>query len=323
MLHHYNDEIKLEVSKEYIGKRLDVVLADILNDTSRSQVTRLIKAELVTVDGIVILDPSQKIRQECTICVDVTETVKDDYEIIPNNIPVDILYEDEYFVVINKATGMVCHPAPGHKTNTLVNALAYHFDELSNVGNPIRPGIVHRLDKDTSGAMIIAKTNKAHYKLAEMFASDKGNSLKRKYVCFVYGCPTPKNGRIETFITRHPKLRQQFTTSDTNGKNAITLYKVKATKYFTPTNAISMVECELLTGRTHQIRVHMKHIGYHIVGDPVYGKRNGFLEDIHRQALHSSELYIKHPFTSVELTIKAPMPADLVSCFKELVEQLS
>ena len=161
--------------------------------------------------------------------------------------------------MIDKPAGLVCHPAPGHRSGTLVNALVNKF-KLSDVNGNIRPGIIHRLDKDTSGLMIVAKTNEAHMAFSNLFANFKGSLIKRRYIAIVFGIPQNKQGKIETYITRHPKNRQMFTTSNTNGKLAITLYNVQKSFYFSSTKSISVVECELLTGRTHQIRVHMKYI---------------------------------------------------------------
>ena len=309
--------MKLEITDNEIGKRIDVAISDLISNFSRSKVQKMIKDGNVSLNGVVISDPSKKITETCLVEIEETEP-EYDYEVIPEQIDLDIVYEDEFIVVVNKKAGMVCHPAPGHKAGTLVNAIAYHFkDSLSDVGGLTRPGIVHRLDKDTSGLMLIAKTNEAHMAFADLFANEKGNLIKRKYTCFVFGIPSPKVGRIDTFITRHPKNRQMYTTHETNGKHAVTLYEVEKSKYFTSTKAISKINCELLTGRTHQIRVHMKHIGHNIIGDEVYGKSKieatypEIAKHFPRQALHSKVLEFQHPFTKQWMIFEAELPKDM------------
>ena len=307
----------IKLTENEIGKRIDVAISDIVPYLSRTKVQKLIKDGKISSNGFIMLDPSKKIIIPTHISVDNSELPKD-YEIIPEDIGLDIVYEDEYIIVINKPAGLVCHPAPGHRNGTLVNALAYHFkNNLSDLGGKYRPGIIHRLDKDTSGLMMIAKSNEAHMEFANLFANEKGNLIKRKYICFVFGCPNPKKGNIETFIIRHPKNRQIFITHPTCGKTAITLYSTIRTKYFSSSISISQVMCELLTGRTHQIRVHMKHIGCNIVGDPTYGKARvstiypEIIKSIHRQALHSSILEFFHPFYKKWLKFQSNIPDDM------------
>ena len=312
--------IQIQISEEFIGKRIDVAVSELIPDMSRSKFQKLVKDGEVLVDSKILENSSRKITCPCEVIINDEALEVEEYEIIAEDIPLDILFEDEHIVVINKPAGMVCHPAPGHKSGTLVNALSYHFkNSLSDVSGQARPGIVHRLDKDTSGVMMVAKTNQAHNAFAELFAKEKGKSIKRKYICFVFGVPFDKIGRIETFITRHPKFRQLYTTSETSGKNSITLYETIRSVYFTSTKAISILNCELLTGRTHQIRVHMKHIGHHIIGDKVYGKAKiehtypDLVRNFPRQALHSSELSFTHPITREKLCFEAPLPEDLES----------
>ncbi|MDR0942042.1 MAG: RluA family pseudouridine synthase [Holosporales bacterium] len=310
--------IKLKISDDYIGKRLDLLIAELSNRLSRSQSQKLIKSGRVLVDDVMVADPSKKIQTPCEVVIKDYESDYSDYEITAEDIPLDILFEDEQLVVVNKAAGMVCHPAPGHKSGTLVNAMAFHLkNESYNTRGDFRPGIVHRLDKDTSGVMVIAKNNETRNQLSNLFANEKGKLVTRKYTCFVFGVPFEKRGRIETFITRHPRLRQQFKTSETTGKKAATLYEVDKSAYFTSTKAISKINCELLTGRTHQIRVHMQHIGHCVVGDQVYGKRKiessypDIVKNFSRQALHSSELSFVHPISKNRLKFEAPLPEDL------------
>ena len=312
--------MKIQITEDYIGKRIDTAISELSENISRAQVQKLIKNQDILVDGLPIINSSRKITEICEVSImsDI-KSGDDDYEILAEDIPLEILFEDEYVIVINKPAGMVCHPAPGHRSGTLVNAIMYKFNNsLSNVGGKLRPGIVHRLDKDTSGVMLVAKTNESHNAFAELFAREKGRLIQRKYTCFVFGVPFEKNGKIETFIMRHPKNRQLYTTSETSGKLAITLYEVDGSVYFTSTKSISKINCELLTGRTHQIRVHMKHMGHHIIGDPVYGKakiENTYPEEVQkfsRQALHSRELSFCHPFTKEQLSFEAQLPDDLV-----------
>ena len=313
----------IKITDDFIGKRVDVVASELIPELSRSKFQKLVKESAVFLDERVLDNSSKKITQACELSITKDITEEEHYEIIPENIPLDIIFEDEYIVVINKQPGMVCHPAPGHKTGTLVNAISYHFREsLSDVSGKSRPGIVHRLDKDTSGIMLIAKTNQAHVAFSELFAKEKGTAIRRKYICLVFGVPMEKSGRIETFITRHPRLRQEYTTSETVGKKSITSYQTLKSVYFTSTKAVSVLECDLLTGRTHQIRVHMKHIGHNIVGDPVYGKsriENTYPDEVRnfqRQALHSNEISFIHPITKQEHSFYAKIPDDMTDLIK-------
>lgn len=304
------------IDATYLGKRLDKLLATVFSSISRAELQRCIKSGLVTVNGVIVNVPSTRVKQVGQIILNYDNARLQTYELTPENIPIDVLYEDEYILVVNKQAGLVCHPAPGHKSGTLVNALAGKW-QLSNMGE--RPGIVHRLDKDTSGIILIAKNNIAHAKFADLFANHKGTGIRRFYTCFVFGTPKLKSGTIETLIARHPKNRQIFAVSKTHGRSAITLYEIKQTHYFTSTNAISKLECELLTGRTHQIRVHMQYIGCPLIGDQVYGKRhidNGYssvVKDFSRQALHSSRIIFLHPFLHQQIDLSAPMPMDLLT----------
>ena len=312
-------EVEIIISEEFVGKRLDIAICAANPSISRSKLQHLFKTNSVFQNNVPISSYSKKVTEPCEITIMNLDSNVEEYEIIPENIPIDIIFEDEHIIVLNKKSGIVCHPSIGHKSGTLVNALRYHFqNSLSDIVDKTRPGIIHRLDKDTSGLLIVAKTNEAHLAFSEMFASAKGNLITRKYLCFVFGVPSPKNNTIENFITRHPKFRQEYTTSETNGKKSITIYKTLKSVYFTSTKAISMLECELLTGRTHQIRVHMKHIGHHVIGDSVYGKKSKvehtypeYIQNFSRQALHSHELSFVHPFTKESLTFSAKLPDEL------------
>ena len=332
--------ITVTTSNEHIDKRLDVVLTSIIpvvtgKNISRTTIQNSIRSGNVLVNNIVVLNPNTKLNKISNIQVNIIES-NNSYEISGENIPLDIVYEDDYILVINKPAGLVCHPAPGHKSGTLVNALVNKF-KLSDINGNTRPGIVHRLDKDTSGLMIVAKTNESHMAFSNLFANFKGSLIKRKYIAVVFGTPLDKQREIcipldkqreidihqtkmieiKTYITRHPKNRQMFTTSNTNGKLAITLFNVIKSFYFSSTKSISVVECELLTGRTHQIRVHMKYIGCPLVGDQMYCKSRietiypDYIKYFPRQALHSSVLSFIHPFTNKNLTFTAPLPEDI------------
>ncbi len=307
-------DLEVIVPDQYTGSRIDKVLSEVTN-LSRSQIQKAIKTGNLIIDGLQITKTNIKLKAGQTVVVRLQEQTISD--IIPEDIPLNIIYEDEYVVVIDKEAGMVCHPAPGHYNGTIANAAMFHFKNLSDNNGMLRPGIVHRLDKDTSGLMILAKTNEAHDAFAKLFSEEKGKKIKRKYICYVFGQPERKSGIIENFITRHPRNRQMYTTSETHGKHAITKYHVISTKYFTATKAISKIECELMTGRTHQIRVHMKYMGHNIIGDQIYGKTKventypEIIQNFRRQALHSYELYFLHPFFKKEMFFQSSIPTDI------------
>lgn len=324
------ESINVTTSDQHIGKRLDVVLTNIVQvvtgkTISRTTIQNCIRSGDVLVDNIVVLTPSTSLNKASIVQINNIDinSNKHDYEIISEEIQLDIVYEDDYVLVINKPAGLVCHPAVGHKSGTLVNALVNKF-ALSNIGVSTRPGIVHRLDKDTSGLMLVAKTNEAHIAFSNLFANYKGKLIKRKYLAIVFGTPRNTKGEIRTYITRHQKNRQMFTTSDTNGKLAITLYNVCKSFYFSSTKSISVAECELLTGRTHQIRVHMKYIGCPLIGDQLYGKSKietvypEYIKEFPRQALHSSTLSFIHPFTKEDLIFYSPLPMDMDMIMKNI-----
>lgn len=286
-------------------KRLDVYLAEVLDDWTRSQIKIQIDSKNALVNGLVkkaghIVKPGDTIELNFN-----KEAGLDD--VLPENIPLDIVYEDESIAVINKPQGMVVHPAPGNYTHTLVNALLYHFNSLSQEGS-VRPGVVHRIDKDTSGLLVIAKTDKAHRELAEQIAV---HSAKRTYVALLEGNVKQESGTIETYLDRDKRDRKKYAVSN-EGKLAITHYKVL--KHY---EGYTLCEFRLETGRTHQIRVHAKYMGHPIVGDTVYGfakqkfKLNG-------QLLHAKELEIVHPITREKMTFYAPLPAYFENTLKKL-----
>lgn len=312
----------LIVPEEYHKKRIDAYLGKTIEDISRSQATSLINDGHVTLNGKTISDPSHKIKQGDALEMTVPEAV--DLEVVAENIPLDILFEDDDLVVVNKPAGLVVHPAPGNESGTLVNALLYHCgDSLSGIGGVKRPGIVHRLDKDTSGVMVVAKSDAAHQGLSQQFAE---HTLDRRYKAVVWGRMMPPNSTVTGNIGRHKTNRKKMAVLPHNGKEATTHYRVL--KFFGA--YACLIECKLETGRTHQIRVHMTHIGHGLIGDSVYGKpRKAPLKEIGgdaaktiktfpRQALHAYKLAFTHPVTEEELSFETPLPSDM----EELVKRL-
>jgi 23S rRNA pseudouridine1911/1915/1917 synthase len=315
-------------------KRIDAVLAE-NTEFSRSFIQELIKKGMIRVSNIVVKSQAQKVFGDIWVTInDGAESFLEVKAHEPQNIPLDILFEDEDIIVINKQSGLVCHPSCGHSDNTLVNALLFHCGQrLSDVSGRGRLGIVHRLDKDTSGVLIVAKNNLAHVSIAEQFANCKGVSLHRKYLCFVYGRPKEASSVIDTFIGRHRYFRQRNAVLQHGGRRAITNYKIEKTIFISDRTAISKIDCELLSGRTHQIRVHMQYIGCPIVGDPVYCPKRPIssglpdcLKTLSRQALHAYEIAFCHPKTRELLIFSAPLPSDLQEInklFESIVGQSS
>jgi len=303
------------------GSRLDVALARAVPVFSRNRLKDLILAGAVAINGVPVTEPKYKLKAGEEVVLVAPEPVE--AEPAPENIPLDILYEDDELIVINKPVGMVVHPAPGSPSGTLVNALLYHCgDSLKGIGGVKRPGIVHRLDKDTSGVMVAAKTEQAHNRLAAQFA-DHGRTgpLHRAYLAWAWGRTQQARGTVDAPLGRdaHNRLKQAVRQ---DGREAITHYNVEA-RFGGEGWDITRIKCELETGRTHQIRVHMAHIGHPLVSDLLYA--TGFATKINRlpeepkqavaalgrQALHAAELGFEHPVTGEELFFEAPLPADL------------
>ena len=284
--------------------RIDSYLADKLS-ISRSKVQKLIKEDKVQVNG-------KNINANYLVKANDEIAINDDlnYEITiePENIPLDVIYEDNDLMVINKESGMVVHPAPGHYTKTLVNALLYRFN-ISKTSN-MRPGIVHRLDKDTSGSMPVAKNEETHEKLASMIANKE---VERHYLAITEGVIKSDTGTIDAPIGRDPNNRQKMQVTDVNAKNAITHFKV-----LERFKKNTLIECILETGRTHQIRVHLAYIGYPILNDPTYSK--GKCSEF-GQMLHSTSIKFKHPRTNEELYFKVEPPQEFKDKLKELEEE--
>lgn len=299
------------MNKEYTvtdsdaGSRLDVFLSAQPDNPSRSNIQKMITEGNVSVNGQV-KRANYKLRPADNIVM--TYQPPQEIEAAPEDIPLDILYEDSDIIVVNKARGMVVHPAAGVYTGTLVNALLYHCgDELSGINGKIRPGIVHRLDKDTSGVMVVAKNDFAHNNLAEQIGS---KTAVKEYVALVHGNITEEKGIIEANIGRHPVDRKKMAVVTSGGKPATTVFHV-----LERFKNCTFVKCRLLTGRTHQIRVHMAYIGHPLIGDPKYcNSKNKF--DIQGQALHSLSLTLIHPRTNQEMTFTAPIPQDMQKLLK-------
>ncbi|MFM1650585.1 RluA family pseudouridine synthase [Brevibacillus sp. B_LB10_24] len=290
------------------GERIDKFITMQDQDWSRSQVQTWIKEERVTVNGQPVKN-NYKLAAEDEVTLRVPPPKE--LDIKPEAIPLDIVYEDADLVVVNKPRGLVVHPAPGHYSGTMVNGLLYHCRDLSGINGVLRPGIVHRIDKDTSGLLVAAKNDKAHLGLAEQL---KEHTVNRKYVAIVHGVIPHEMGTIDAPIGRDPKNRQQMAVVFENSKPAVTHFVVlERFKGYT------LVECKLETGRTHQIRVHMKYIGYPLVGDPKYGQKDRL--EIEGQALHAKTLGFVHPRTKEYLEFDAPLPdelSDLLAYLRQL-----
>ncbi|MED4015409.1 RluA family pseudouridine synthase [Sutcliffiella cohnii] len=283
------------------NERLDKVISE--SEWSRTQVQHWIKEGHVLVNG-------QKVKSNYKVSIgdEIQVTVPEaiEVDILPEDIPLDIYYEDSDVIVVNKPKGMVVHPAAGHTTGTLVNALMAHCKDLSGINGELRPGIVHRIDKDTSGLLMVAKNDMAHEKLVEQLVA---KTVTRKYEALVHGVIAHDVGTIDAPIGRDKKDRQSMTVTDENSRHAVTHFKViERYKDFTH------VECQLETGRTHQIRVHMKYIGYPLVGDPKYGPRKTL--DINGQALHAGVLGFNHPRTNEYIELTAPTPPEFNDALK-------
>jgi 23S rRNA pseudouridine1911/1915/1917 synthase len=293
------------------NKRIDAWLSHQMEGHSRSFVQKLIENEQVKVNGKLITSKKHKLTQGDAIVVTVPEP--EPLNVVPENIPIDIVYEDDHLMIINKPVGMVVHPAPGNYTGTLVNALMYHVDKLSSINGVIRPGIVHRIDKDTSGLLMIAKTDVAHQGLAEQL---KDHSIKRQYIAITHGCIHEESGTVNAPIARHPKDRLKMAVVE-GGRRAVTHFKVlERFKNY------SYITCELETGRTHQIRVHMTYIHHPLLGDETYGPKVSKIKH-QGQLLHAKTLGFVHPVTNEYMEFDSEIPELFHIMFKKIrgVEQ--
>ena len=310
-----NNTIKFYVDKKNSGKRLDLFLAENINQFTRSYLKKLIDEKQVKLNNSTLTSPSKKVKFKDHIAIKIIK--KETQNVTPKKIKLNIVYEDENILIINKPKGMVVHPGAGNNKNTLVNALLFKYkNNLSDVNGNLRPGIVHRIDKDTSGLLIIAKNNLSHADLGEQFSK---HTIRRKYLCLAWGVIRPLSGRISTYITRDKNNRQLMTVSDVKGKKAITNYKTLKVFNIKDIPKISLIECELETGRTHQIRVHLKYKGSSLLGDKQYGKKNlkfkkinneffTSLNELSGQALHAKTLEFKHPKTKKRMSFNSDLP---------------
>ena len=299
--------LKIE-NKDDENTRIDLYLSSKL-DYSRNFISSLIKDEYILINDIVCKKPSTKLKINDNIYIKDIEVKELNIE--PNNIDIDIVYDDEELSIINKKRGMVVHPSAGHINDTLVNAIMYHMkNNLSNINGVNRPGIVHRIDKDTSGLLCICKTNFSHNEIAKQF---KEHTNVRKYICIVKGIIKKDEGIIDAPIGRDKKNRIRFDIDKINGKNAVTKYRVL--KRF---NNYTYVECELFTGRTHQIRVHMKSVGHPLLGDLLYTSKDKYFPELNGQILHAKYLEFNKPSTNERLKFDSEVP----DYFKDVLERI-
>ena len=297
--------------------RLDKCLTNKLQNFTRSQIKKIILLKKVRVNEKIILSPSQKIKNKDLIKVNLEEN--ENYEIKAKKMEIKILYEDGDILIVNKPSGLTVHPGAGNRENTLVNGLIYLYKKnLSSLSGITRPGIVHRIDKETSGVIVVAKNNFSHSNLSKQFSN---HTIKRKYLALIWGVIRPLNGKIQTFLSRSKKNRQLMAVSNTKGKKAITNYKTLKVYSDKDIPKISLVECELETGRTHQIRVHLSYKGNPLVGDKKYGKKKlifrkidkqleKILLNFDRQALHAKSLGFFHPKKEKFLYFESELPKD-------------
>jgi len=303
---------KVKVQEKDSGKRIDIV-AVAETGVTRSQIQRFIKKGGLLVDGRTV---SQNYRVKAGDVISLTPEDEKQEHLIAETIPVEILHMDQHLVVVNKPAGMVVYPAAGHNRGTLMNALLYHCGKLEAPGGPLRPGIVHRLDKDTSGVMVVALDSASYYSLAEQF---KQRTISRRYVALIYGNPKGNSGQISLAIGRSETDRKKMSTRTRRGKEALTIWKV-----IERFRSASLIEAKLRTGRTHQIRVHLSSIGHPVLGDRTYGKKTEIETEekgkltFPRQMLHAESLGFIHPATGKYLEFHSPVPDDMEEKIKQL-----
>lgn len=304
-------ELQYEVTAEEDGLRLDQYIAGRCMDLSRSYIQKLIKESRVTINKNIQTKTKTAVQESDIVNVSLPDPKE--LEIKPQDIPLDILYEDNDVLVVNKPKEMVVHPAPGHYEGTLVNAVLYHCrDNLSGINGVLRPGIVHRIDKDTTGALIVCKNDKAHQKIADQL---RAHTITRSYRAIVYNNFSEDEGMINAPIGRHPTNRKKRMVTEKNSKEAITHYKVLDHL----NHKFNYIECRLETGRTHQIRVHMSHIGHPLLGDEVYGPVNSKFKNLQGQTLHAATIGFIHPTTEEYMEFSAPLP----DYFEKLLKTLA
>lgn len=295
------------VEEERKGTRLDVVLSLVIEEASRSHLQKLIDIGRVEVNGAIASSKKYKVKTGDAIKITIPEPVH--LNVNPEDIPIEIIYEDEDVLVVNKPKGMVVHPAAGNYTGTLVNAILYHCRSLSSINGVIRPGIVHRIDKDTSGLLMIAKNDTAHRSLAEQLAA---HSITRAYRAIVYHNFQQDEGTVNAPVGRDPKNRMKMAVTQLNSKEAVTHYKV-----LQRFGSFTYIEARLETGRTHQIRVHMAHINHPLLGDAVYGPKKMIL-GVETQMLHAKLLGFHHPKTGKYMEFDSPLPQEFINVIKKL-----
>jgi 23S rRNA pseudouridine1911/1915/1917 synthase len=309
------DILQATIAETADGWRLDRALADAVPTLSRERLKVLINAGSVTRDGVAVRQPSAKAiaGERFEVAVPTPAPAHNEAQ----EIPLTIVFEDDHLIVIDKQAGLVVHPAAGNLDGTLVNALLHHCGgSLSGIGGVARPGIVHRIDKDTSGLMVAAKTDRAHEGLAKQFAV---HSIDRRYKAITNGAPTPPAGKVDAPLARSPADRKKIAIQP-HGKRAVTHFTTEQRL-----RGAALVECRLETGRTHQVRVHMASIGHALLGDPVYGRTKGDQKALldrlgfHRQALHAAHLGFIHPVTRTPMAFESAMPADMQELFSHLI----
>ena len=317
--------INIKVKNKEKNLRIDILLSNLDKKLSRSRVKSLILDHKLKINNNIVTDPSKKMKLDDEIYFEISEPKKENLQ--PFKYPLDIIYEDDDLIVINKSAGIAMHPGPGNYDNTIVNALInYVGNNLSNVGNELRPGIVHRIDKDTSGLVVVAKNNISHENLSKQFSD---HSITRIYQTLVWGKIRPQNGKIETFIARSSKNRQMMEVSSKKGKKAITNYKTLEVFENKKIPTFSFVECKLETGRTHQIRVHLSYKGNNILGDKKYKKKfkkivnidsdlKESLTNFDRQFLHAKTIGFNHPKNNEKVQFSSKLPTNLEQILKKL-----
>ena len=321
-----NNSTKFLITDKNVGMRLDIVLVKLLPNLSRSNLKKIIELKQVKINNLIAKSPSKKLKENDHVEINLIH--KSEVKILPANIKLNIIYEDKDILIINKPAGMVVHPGAGNYNNTLVNALIHKYKKkLSDVNGSTRPGIVHRIDKETSGLLVVAKNNNAHTNLGHQFSD---HTIKRTYHALCWGVLRPLSGRIETLIGRSRKNRQLMSVTEMSGKKAITNYTTLSVYDLKNIPKISFVECKLETGRTHQIRVHMAYKGCSLLGDQQYGKKNlkfkkinkdfeSKLKILNRQALHARSLGFTHPSTKEFINFESKLPQD----FKKILDLLN
>ena len=321
-----NNSTKFLITDQHAGNRLDIILVKLLPSLSRSNLKKIIELKQVKINNSIVESPSKKLKENDNIEVSLIPHVE--IKILPANIKLNIVFEDKDILVINKPAGMVVHPGAGNHNNTLVNALIYKYKKkLSNVNGITRPGIVHRIDKETSGLLVVAKNNNAHSNLGKQFSD---HTIKRTYQALSWGILRPLSGRIETLIGRSRKNRQLMSVTEVSGKKAVTNYETVKVFEIKDIPKISFIECKLETGRTHQIRVHMAYKGCSLLGDQQYGKKNlkfkkinenfeNKLKILNRQALHAKSLGFIHPVSKKLIIFESKLPRD----FKKILDLLN